>query len=190
MLLEYRPRAVIEVGCGFSSRLLLDTRDQFPGNPTNVTMIDPNLGALLPSLSAPRDNCIQLMRRRLQDVPLSTFEQLEENDILFLDSSHVCKTGSDVHFYLFEIFDRLKPGVLIHIHDILYPFEYPETWVLREKRSWNEAYVLRAFLQYNSRFGILYWNDYAYHRLQDNLRALMPIRVDNEGGSIWLRKKS
>jgi hypothetical protein len=116
------------------------------------------------------------------------FERLEENDILFLDSSHVSKTGSDVNYYLFEILPVLKPGVLVHVHDILYPFEYLKEWVLGEKRSWNETYALRAFLQYNSAFEIVYWNNFASHRLREELAHLMPLCLENEGGSIWLRR--
>jgi len=116
------------------------------------------------------------------------FEQLDENDIFFLDSSHVSKTGSDVNYLIFEILPALKPGVLVHIHDILYPFEYPEEWVLKERRSWNESYLLRAFLQYNSAFEIVYWNNFVWHRMHEELGGLMPLCLENEGGSIWLRR--
>ena len=185
MLLEFRPRRVVEVGCGFSSRLLLDTRDRFGNAEMEITLIDPQLETMLADLRAAR---AELLNSKLQDTPLALFERLEENDILFLDSSHVSKTGSDVNFYLFEILPRLRSGVLIHIHDILYPFEYLEEWVLDEKRSWNEAYAVRAFLEYNSDFEILYWNNYAFHRLHENLRELMPLCLGNEGGSLWLRR--
>jgi hypothetical protein len=74
------------------------------------------------------------------------FDVLDENDILFINSSHVAKTGSDVNFELFEILPRLKKGVIVHIHDILYPFEYPREWVIERNYSWNEVYAVRAFL--------------------------------------------
>jgi hypothetical protein len=106
-----------------------------------------------------------------------------------VDSSHVSKTGSDVNYYLFQILPRLKPGVVIHIHDMFWPFEYLEEWVLSEKRSWNEAYLVHAFLQYNSAFEIVYWNNYAFHFLSAELRAAMPLCLGNEGGSLWLRKR-
>ena len=98
------------------------------------------------------------------------------------------RTGSDVNYLIFEILPALKPGVLVHIHDILYPFEYPEEWVLKEKRSWNESYLLRAFLQYNSAFEIVYWNNFAWHQMHEDLGRLMPLCLENEGGSIWLRR--
>ena len=186
MLLEFRPQRVIEVGCGHSSALLLDTSDRFFNGALDLTFIDPSLDRVQQSWGI---HHARLVQERLQNVALETFPALDANDILFLDSSHVAKTGSDVNHYLFEILPRLKPGVLIHIHDILYPFEYPAEWVLNEKRGWNEAYALRAFLQYNSAFEVVYWNNFASHFLRDQLAALMPLCLENEGGSIWLRKR-
>jgi hypothetical protein len=182
MLLEFKPRRVIEIGCGHSSRLLLDTNDRFFDGALELTFMDPFLETV-PDLIGGRRICSPV-----QDIPLATFEQLSENDILFLDSSHVSKTGSDVNYFVFEILPVLQPGVLVHIHDIFYAFEYLEEWVLKEKRSWNEAYLIRAFLQYNSAFEIVYWNNFAWHRLREDLARQMPLCLENEGGSIWLRR--
>lgn len=188
MLLEVRPRRIIEVGCGHSSCLLLDTSEHFFGGGLDLTLIDPSLDNLKQLFGDGGSGNARLISSPVQDVAREVFEQLEENDILFLDSSHVSKTGSDVNYLLFEILPALKPGVLVHIHDILYPFEYPEEWVLKEKRSWNESYLLRAFLQYNSAFEIVYWNNFAWHRMHEELGRLMPLCLENEGGSIWLRR--
>ena len=87
------------------------------------------------------------------------FDQLESRDVLFIDSTHVSKLGSDVNYIFFEILPRLKPGVVIHLHDIYVGFEYPKPWVT-EDRAWNEAYLLRAFLEYNERFRILLFISY------------------------------
>jgi hypothetical protein len=187
ILLEFGPQRVIEVGSGFSSRLLLDTSEHFFNNKIGITLIDPLLGSLT-ELKPPAD--ANLLSCRLQDVPLVLFDQLEANDILFIDSSHVGKTGSDVNFYMFHILPRLNPGVLVHIHDILCPFEYPPEWVLDEKRSWNETYLVHAFLQYNSAFEILYWNNFAFHSMGAEVRELMPLCLENEGGSLWIRRVS
>ena len=188
MLLEFRPRRIVEVGCGHSSCLLLDTSERFFGGALELTLIDPSLDTLKDLFGKAGAPNARLIGSPVQDVERAVFEQLEENDILFLDSSHVSKTGSDVNHLVFEILPRLKPGVLVHIHDILYPFEYLEEWVLQEKRSWNEAYLLRAFLQYNSAFEIVYWNNFATHRLREDLARLMPLCLENEGGSIWSRR--
>jgi hypothetical protein len=185
MLLEFRPRRVIEAGSGFSSRLLLDVSERFFNSEIDITLIDPTPGALTDLKPTARTT---LLNQPLQGTPLALFDRLEHNDILFIDSSHVCKTGSDVNYYLFDVLPRLKPGVLVHIHDIFWPFEYLPEWVLTEKRSWNEAYVLRAFLQYNDAFEILYWNNLVFHHLSADLNECMPLCMENEGGSLWLRK--
>ena len=185
MLLEFRPKRVIEIGSGFSSRLLLDTNQHFFGSELKISLIDPSLTSLT-DLAPPAET--KLLNARLQDVPLTLFDQLEANDVLFVDSSHVSKTASDVNLYMFRILPRLKAGVLIHIHDILWPFEYPAQWVVDEKRGWNETYLVQAFLQYNAAFEILYWNNFVFHHLQEELRGSMPLCLENEGGSLWIRK--
>ena len=78
------------------------------------------------------------------------FEKLEAGDVLFIDSSHVAKTGSDVNYLFFEVLPRLRRGVRVHVHDIFLPIEYPRDWVIDENRSWNEQYVLRALLMFSS----------------------------------------
>lgn len=190
MLLEYRPRRVIEVGSGHSSCLLLDTSERFFESKLQLTLIDPALDEIRSQIPLEDSLGAELIPAKLQDVPISVFEELRENDILFLDSSHVAKTASDVNYYLFEILPSLAPGVLIHIHDIAYPFEYSEEWVLQEKRSWNEAYAVRAFLQYNLEFPILYWTNFAWRVFPEKLWALMPVTQENPGGSLWLRRRA
>jgi hypothetical protein len=74
------------------------------------------------------------------------------------------------------------------VYSFLYPFEYPESWVVEEKRSWNEACILHAFLQYNDAFRILYWNNFVFHKSRELLQSRMPLCLGNEGGSLWLRK--
>jgi hypothetical protein len=188
IIMEFRPRRVIEIGCGFSSSLLLDTNERFFSGKIELTLIDPNLDDLRARFDALRCPHATLIVKKLQDVPNEVFEPLERNDILFIDSSHVSKTGSDVNHYLFEILPALKTGVLIHIHDILYPFEYLEDWILKEKRSWNEAYLVRAFLLFNPAFDIVYWANFASHRLRPVLAESMPLFLENEGGSLWLQR--
>jgi hypothetical protein len=120
-------------------------------------------------------------------VDTSHFQQLEAGDILFIDSTHVTKAGSDVNQIMFDILPVLRPGVLIHFHDICYPFEYPKEWILTG-RYWNEAYLLRAFLQYNSSFEIVFFNSYMGQLHSDQFSAA-PLFLWNPGTSIWIRKK-
>jgi len=123
----------------------------------------------------------------VQSVPLDTFKKLQAGDILFVDSTHVSKTGSDVNHILFEILPVLNPGVIIHFHDIFYPFEYPKEWVLRGY-NWNEDYILRAFLMYNNAYEIKLFPDYL-HRHHKEVFAELPLTYKNTGGSFWLEKK-
>lgn len=190
MLLEFRPCRVVEVGCGYSSCLMLDTNERFFNGGLDLTLIDPALGDIRSLFGRRGAGAARLFRDRVQNVPLGVFERLEENDVVFMDSSHVSKTGSDVNHFLFEILPILKPGVLVHVHDILYPFEYLEDWVLKEKRNWNEAYALHAFLQYNSAFEIVYWTNFIWHRFHEDLARSMPLCLENEGGSIWFRRNA
>ncbi len=109
------------------------------------------------------------------------------NDILFIDSSHVSKTGSDVNHLLFKILPLLNDGVMIHFHDIFFPFEYPQWWAF-EGRAWNEAYLLHAFLAHNRAYQIEFFNTYVIDRYRERIAAEFPLFLKNEGGSLWLRK--
>lgn len=113
---------------------------------------------------------------------------MEANDILFIDSTHVSKVNSDVNRLFFEILPRLKSGVYIHLHDIFYPFTYPNQW-LQEKRSWNEAYILHAFLQFNTNFKIIFFNTCLNYLYPDDFAKILPLSQNNTGGSIWIQKQ-
>jgi hypothetical protein len=118
-----------------------------------------------------------VMPSRLQEVELEEFDSLQENDILFIDSTHVSKINSDVNRIFFVILPRIAPGVHIHFHDIFYPFEYPREWIY-EGRAWNEAYLLHAFLQYNSAFRITLMNTFLERFHQQFFQDEMPFSLD------------
>jgi hypothetical protein len=195
MLRHARPRRVVEVGSGFSSAVMLDTRDAFLDRDTHLTFIDP-YPERLESLLRPDDRArCTVLAQKVQDVPLATFTALEANDILFVDSSHVVKVGSDVAWIVFEILPRLAPGVIVHFHDIPYPFEYPLHW-FRAGRAWNEAYILRAFLQFNRDFEIRFFNDFMATFHGDAVRARMPAAMKESSfaltvpaSSLWLARR-
>jgi predicted O-methyltransferase YrrM len=188
MLRHLKPRRVIEVGSGFSSALILDTAKLFLDDALELTVIDPDPQRLL-SLIEERDrNRFRLISQRLQDVEVSEFEALEANDILFIDSTHVSKLDSDVNRLFFAVLPMLASGVHVHFHDVIYPFEYPKDW-FELGRAWNEAYVLRAFLQYNEKFRVVLMNTFMEHFHEDFFRESMPLCLKNPGGSIWLRKE-
>ena len=125
---------------------------------------------------------------------LNIFKTLQENDILFIDSSHVLKLDSDVLFYFTKIFPLLNKNVLVHIHDIFFPYDYPLDW-LKEGRFWNEQYMLYVFLQYNTKFKIQFCNSYSEFKYSEELTKIQQntYEIKNKladrffgGGSIWL----
>ena len=186
-LRHLKPRRVVEVGSGFSSCVMLDTNERFFNDKMQLTFIEPFPRRLLSLVRKEEVSQLNIHASELQDVDLELFKELGAGDILFVDSTHVGKTGSDVNRFFFEIFPALQPGVLIHIHDIFYPFEYPAEWVY-EGRGWNECYMLRAFLAYNDSFQIEFFSHYFYLFHRDLMEELMPLCLKNPGGNIWLRK--
>lgn len=188
LLRHNRPRRLLEVGSGYSSAATLDVNQRFLGGSMSCTFVEPH-PELLESLLAPGDReRIRIVPAGLQDAPAELFQELGAGDVLFIDSTHVLKTGSDVCHLLFQVLPALAPGVVIHIHDIYYPFEYPREWVF-QGRAWNEAYALRAFLQYNERFEILYFNHFMRLFHGEALAQAMPRCHAHAGSSLWLRKR-
>jgi len=187
MMRTFRPKRIIEVGSGYSSCAMLDTRDRYFDGRIDITFIEP-FPKLLRSLLRPADmDSVSIIPVRLQDVPLENFVALEAGDFLFVDSTHVSKTGSDVNYLFFDVLPLLSSGVHIHIHDIFYPLEYPKEWVLGG-RCWNEAYIFRAFMQFNDQFTITIMNTYLEYFHEARFEANMPLCLENRGGSIWLKR--
>ena len=118
---------------------------------------------------------------------MDVFSRLRAGDVLFIDSSHVSKVGSDVNYIFFNILPALQTGVRIHFHDVFYPFEYPEQWILNG-RSWSEAYLLRAFLQFNQTFEVELFPNHLIRFHPEFFQKHMPLCVKDPGGSIWIRK--
>jgi len=195
MVRHFQPRLIIEVGSGFSSLALGEAAAKNGGS--NLICIEPFPQEFL------RQGCSalrSLIEKKVQEIDLEFFEQLEPGDILFIDSSHTVKIGGDVNYLFLEVLPRLKPGVIVHVHDIFLPFEYRRDWVMDEFRFWNEQYLLQAFLTLNSEFEVLMANRYLAHKyLEDvkaafptleNLQANLPSSVRWGGGSFWMRRKS
>jgi hypothetical protein len=186
MLRLVRPKRLVEVGSGFSSAVTLDTREHHLDG-LEVTFVEP-YPALLESRLRPEDRAaVRILAERVQDVPMAVFSELEPGDVLFIDSSHVVRVGSDAQFLYGEVLPRLPAGVVVHVHDIFFPFEYPLAWV-EEGRAWNEAYVLRAMLVGDT-FEILFWNDWMARTHPDRFFATFPGTWGSPGGSIWLRRR-
>jgi hypothetical protein len=131
------------------------------------------------------------VERRVQELPLEHFADLQAGDLLFIDSSHVAKTDSDVNFLFFDVFPRLAAGVLVHLHDIFLPHDYPPDWVLGENRSWNEQYLLRALLMHTGGFEVLFGCSYAFWSYPALVIAALanPDGAGYGGGSFWMRRR-
>lgn len=156
-----RPRRYIEIGSGFSSAVLLDINDEWrSSDPIELTFIEPHPERLESLLRDGDDQSCTILAKEVQAVDLEVFDRLEPGDVLFIDSTHVAKSGSDVLAEIFTILPRLRVGVFVHLHDIPYPFDYPQRWRVEQNRSWNEAYFLRAFLMYNAQFAVHFWTDF------------------------------
>ena len=168
MIRYFKPKRIIEVGSGYSSMVMLDTNELFFKNRIELTFIEHFPERLSALMKASDEKSTTLIKRSIQEISLSVFEVLDKGDILFIDSTHVSKTGSDVNYIFFEILPLLKSGVLIHFHDIFYPFEYPKEWVFKGI-NWNEDYILRAFLTYNDKFKIKYFSHYLHRFHKDVL---------------------
>ena len=187
MLREARPRRIIEVGSGFSSAAMLDLNERVLGGGVQFTFIDPDMSRLRPLLRAADEKRATLIEKRVQEVPLEVFATLGENDVLFIDSSHVSKIGSDVNRLYLDVLPVLAPGVLIHIHDVAGNLEYPREW-LDEGRAWNEQYLLRAFLMNNHAYRIELFTGWLFNTRHGWFREHMPMCARGGGGQIWLRK--
>jgi predicted O-methyltransferase YrrM len=187
MIRYLRPRRIIEVGSGYSSCAMLDVNELFFDNSISFTFIEPYPQLLRSLLKEGDRDRIQILGHRIQDVDANVFRELGESDILFIDSSHVSKTGSDVNYIVFKVLPLLKAGVYIHFHDVKYPFEYSMDWI-QEGRSWNETYMLRAFLQYNHTFDIEFFATYLLHTHREIFESDLPLCLKDEGGNIWLKK--
>jgi predicted O-methyltransferase YrrM len=190
MLKHYKPNRIIEIGCGYSSALMLDFASDFL-NHTKFHFIEPNpemaFNKILKKTDLDNTN-ITISKDIVQNIKTEVFTTLQSGDFLFVDNSHVCKTGSDVNFIFTEILPILNKGVLIHIHDIFYPFEYPKNWALTHKLNWNEIFIMHSFLLFNHEFQILFFADYMQQQFETLINNTSPNFLSSRAGSIWIQK--
>ena len=186
-LCHLKPKTMIEVGSGFSSLVSAHVNQLLLGGSLNFTCIEPYPRQFLIDGVA---GITRLIQRKVEDIELEYFDNLESGDILFIDSSHVSKTGSDVNYLFFEVFPRLQQGVYVHIHDIFLPDEYPREWVIEQGRNWNEQYVLRAFLQFNTEWEVVWAANFMGTRHRAIVNKVFPRFPHlGSGGSFWIRRR-
>jgi predicted O-methyltransferase YrrM len=179
---HFHPKRIIEVGSGFSTRLIRKAIGD-GGLSTQLTCIDPQPRVMVQAYA---DNHIASRVEALS--PSSIVEQLGENDILFIDSSHEIVQAGDVPFLFLEVLPRLRTNVLVHVHDIFFPFDYPER-VLDQRWNWNEQYLVHAFLAYNPAFELLWPASYMWARWKQEVLEHIPVvSMGNLPSSLWLKK--
>jgi len=189
MLRMIQPKRYIEVGSGWSSALALDVIDRYVTHETECTFIEPYPDRLLMLLEQGKSpENVTIVQETVQNADPKIFDTLEAGDVLFIDSTHVSRAGSDVNTLFFDVLPKLAPGVFVHVHDIFYPFGYAPAWVY-EGRNWNEAYLLRAYLINNPRLEIVWFNSYLSMQHRAEVGAQLPDWDKNPGGSVWFQTK-
>jgi hypothetical protein len=196
MLRHLRPRRLIEVGSGQSTRVAVQAveRNGEEGKGrTEILAIEPYPSEVLRGLATNRR--LSLLEMRVQDVPFAEFEALEAGDVLFIDSTHVLREGGDVQFEYLEILPRLKPGVHVHIHDISLPRRYPRVYC-DQGTYWNEQYLLQAFLCFNEGFEVTWPGNYMLLRHPDLMTEMFPEIAAMrrrfplaEPSAFWMRRR-
>ena len=182
MVRKYEPGTVVEVGSGNSTKIIrqaiIDGRSK-----TRLISIDPHPRTDIDVLT---DKCYRMRVEDVEDKEL--FWSLKDGDLLFIDSSHEIKTGGDVNFLLLEVMPRLRPGVLIHIHDVFLPYDYPTNWVVKERWGFNEQYLVQGMLMHSDAFDVL-WAGHFLQRSRPDFAQHFPHWKGKVSCSLWLRKK-
>ncbi len=181
MIRHHRPERVIEVGAGFSTTVALEAAEK--NGAVKITAVEPYPSRMLRA-NADR---MTLLEQKVERLDFRIFEALTENDILFIDSSHVARTGSDVTYLFSEVLPRLKPGVLVHVHDIFLPDPYPQHLVTQKHQFWNEQFILQAYLTGHTTARIIFANHYMVTRYPDAVQAAFPGNSDWRGLSLWMQ---
>lgn len=191
MIRHFKPRRIIEIGSGHSTLLMLSAlkANRRDGIDAVLESYDPYPAVFLASVQANAD--LLLKPCPVQDVPLEEFAKLKDGDILFIDSSHVLKVGSDVQYEYLQILPSLNHGVLVHVHDVFLPSDYPKSSIVVHQRFWNEQYILQAFLTFNDQFEVLWAASYLHTVHQDALRAAFASYDGSvvHPGSFWMRRR-
>ena len=186
---NFKPSKIIEIGSGFSTKMMINAINENLSRNSkdlcHLTCIEPFLFNQLDGLP------IDLIKEKVESLDLKIFSELNENDILFIDSSHIIRPQGDVLFEIQQILPQLNPGVSIHFHDIFTPRDYPEEWIYNEHILWNEQYLLESFLSCNNNFEIIGSLNYLKHKHWSLLSSKCPVLSQEkyrEPGSFWIRK--
>lgn len=189
MLRHFKPSKIIEIGCGYSTLMAINAVDKNRTENADYRCehicIEP---FEMPWLET---KGVTVIRDKVEDVNVSVFEQLGENDVLFIDSSHIIRPQGDVLFEYLEILPVLKPGVLVHIHDIFSPGDYLDLWIYKQHILWNEQYLLEAFLSFNSGFKVIAATNFLSKHYREAFSQKCPVFARQSGrepGAFWIQK--
>ncbi len=192
MIRDKKPGKIIEIGSGYSTLLMCQAiranRQETPTYDCEFVAIEPYPPAYLSPAPA---ELTRMEAKFVQKIDIAEFASLKANDILFIDSSHTVKIGSDTVYELLSVLPALAPGVLIHVHDIFTPHEYPETWMRDSRFFWNEQYMLEAFLFYNKAFEVMLPMHAIARKHPELMRELIPSFdvARHPVGSFWIRRR-
>jgi len=188
MIRYFKPKKIIEIGSGQSTLMaqnaIIENKHEDENYKCEHICIEPYETSWLETRN------LKVIRKKVEDIEVHFFEQLESNDILFIDSSHIIRPQGDVLFEYLEILPILKTGVIIHIHDIFTPKDYLDEWVY-DHLLWNEQYLLEAFLCFNYKFKIIGATNYLSHNYREEFAAKCPvfsIQSGREPGAFWMQK--
>lgn len=182
-----QPRRIIEIGSGYSTlianKAINRNRQQDSAYDCRHICIEPYEMPWLESLG------VEVVREKIEDVDIGLFSELGPNDILFIDSSHIIRPQGDVLTEYLAILPTLKDGVIVHVHDIFSPANYPENWLKHRVKFWNEQYLLEAFLTQNKEWKLLATLNFLHHSHFDALKSVAPfLTPDREPGSFYMQK--
>ena len=180
LIRHLQPRRIIEIGGGYSTRIAAKALAHNQNG--KLSCIEPYPEERLLGT----ESSVEIIRKRVEEIDLDFFSCLEANDILFIDSSHTVKFGSDVCYEFLEVLPSLNPGVWIHVHDIFFPHDYPADWLLNRRLALNEQYLLEAFLAFNTRFSPQLANHWICLDYADDAARLWPNTASSS--SFWMKR--
>ncbi len=184
-----KPNNVIEIGSGYSTLLVSKALKKYQNEDNSYKYdhicIEPYEQSWLEKLN------LKVIRKKVEECDRDLFSKLEAGDLLFIDSSHMIRPQGDVLFEYLELLPTLKAGVIVHIHDIFSPKDYPENWIIKENKFWNEQYLLEAFLISNKDWKIIGALNYLKHNYYNDLSSICPfLTPGREPGSFYIQKIS
>ncbi|MGH8611988.1 MAG: class I SAM-dependent methyltransferase [Gammaproteobacteria bacterium] len=180
---RHRPRRIVQVGCGLSTSVMIRASSKANYRP-DIVCIEPRPSAYLQT--AQRNGQITLRRERAQETPRSVLTNLTASDLLFVDSTHTVKPGSEVNRIILDVLPRLVPDVFIHFHDVFFPYDYQRGLLSDDLFFWIESTLLHAFLVNNAHCRIQLSLSMLHYAAPDRIKALIP-RYEPQGNVDGLR---